>query len=243
LERGGEGGGSVKAITRTASAVKNKCEWIRTNCKEFILDVLRASITKLVKSGTICGNLLRNTQISTFTRRVIWECNDQRKSHPSGVKENTRYYEVNRVFVFYIGLAMMLSITIYLDLIKGSVEKNPGPQNVNNKVNKQNISIVTFNTNGLGDRNKLKRLLNKLNPLVEKGSIIFLQETHIVNTEYLKSIWKNGFQSNCVSTNSAGVIILFNSKFKVTFEYNDHQGRQLVIAIEDEETKFLLVNV
>jgi len=121
--------------------------------------------------------------------------------------------------IFYITTMMMISLTIYKLLLQQSVESNPGP-----KTSATKMSILTFNTNGLRDKTKLKRLLLKINPIVEAGGFAFLQETHIVDTNYLKLIWKNKFSSNCISTNSAGVIILYNNEYEVMEEYNDLQG-------------------
>ncbi len=83
------------------------------------------------------------------------------------------------------GDILMTSVTIALLLICAGVELNPGPR--------QNVEIITYNCNGLGDKIKLRRLLAKVNKKVQNGAIIFLQETHIVNTEHLKSIWSNKF--------------------------------------------------
>jgi exonuclease III len=101
---------------------------------------------------------------------------------------------------------------------------------------------MTFNTNGLGDNLKLKRLLRKIEPIVEKGGLALLQETHIVKTDYLKILWKNKFASNCVSTNSAGVIILYSNDFEMIDSYSDNEGRILIIAIKNEDRKVIVVN-
>jgi hypothetical protein len=45
----------------------------------------------------------------------------------------------------------------------------------------------------------------------------------------------DGFLSNCVKTNSAGVIILYN-------KYADFEGRQLIAVIGNDERKFIVVN-
>jgi exonuclease III len=104
------------------------------------------------------------------------------------------------------------------------------------------LSILTYNCNGLGDPKKLKRLLIKLNVLVNKGCIVFLQETHIVDSKYLEMIWKHGFLSNCVKTNSAGVIILYNKQYDLVHKYADCEGRQLIAVIGNDERKFIVVN-
>jgi exonuclease III len=131
----------------------------------------------------------------------------------------------------------MISLTIYLILIRSGIEPNPGPQ--------RNTEIITYNCNGLGDQNKLRRLLSKSSKKVQNGAIIFLQETHIVNTEVIKSTWKNKFVSNCKKTNSAGVIILFNNKYNVEYYYEDMDGRAIVVSLtcDDNEKELILANV
>jgi exonuclease III len=78
--------------------------------------------------------------------------------------------------------------------------------------------------------------------LVNKGCIVFLQETHIVDTKYLEMIWKHGFLSNCVKTNSAGVIILYNKQYDLVHNYADHEGRQLIAVLGNDERKLIVVN-
>ena len=56
------------------------------------------------------------------------------------------------------------------------IERNPGPQN-KNKTN--NLTIRTFNCNGLGDTDKMRRLLTKARSEVNNGGIVLLQESHI----------------------------------------------------------------
>jgi hypothetical protein len=70
-----------------------------------------------------------------------------------------------------------------------------------------------YNCSGLGHPKKLKRFLLKLNVLVNKGCVVLLQLTHIVNTKYLEMIWKHGFLSNCVKANLAGVIIIYKRQY------------------------------
>jgi exonuclease III len=85
-------------------------------------------------------------------------------------------------------------------------------------------------------------LLLKLNVLVNKGCIVFLQETHIVDTKYLEMIWRHSFWSNCVKTNSAGVIILYNQQYDLVHKYADSEGRQLIAVIGHDQKKFIVVN-
>ncbi len=64
-----------------------------------------------------------------------------------------------------------------------------------------------------------------------------------MNTKYLEMIWKQNFLSNCVRTNLAGVIILFNKKYDLVYKYADGEVRQLVAVIQNDETKFIVANV
>jgi hypothetical protein len=48
------------------------------------------------------------------------------------------------------------------------VESNPGEKQVT-----PDFGIISYNCNGLGDKKKLRRLLTKLKPEVEKGKIVF----------------------------------------------------------------------
>ncbi len=137
-----------------------------------------------------------------------------------------------------ISTAKLLSLTIYLKLLRENVESNPGMPKV--KVN--SFSILTYNCNGLGDRKKLKRLLVKLGPIMECGGIILLQETHITDMSYLSTIWGNKFVSNCNKTNSAGVITLFRKDLEI-FEITKYsEGRQLIIVVKNENSNFIISN-
>jgi exonuclease III len=131
--------------------------------------------------------------------------------------------------------AMIRSLIIFLLLICHGVEINPGPPS-------GMMEIVTYNCNGLGQRPKLKRLLTKLEKKVNNGAVIFLQETHLVNTEYLKLTWKNKLISNCKRSNSAGVIILFNNKYDVQHEYLDESGRQIVAVLKQDDKTLVVSN-
>ena len=136
----------------------------------------------------------------------------------------------------FIKTNKMISITIALTLLSENVESHPGP------IQAPSFSVVTFNCNGLGDKVKLKRLLVKLNLLVNKGCFVLLQETHIIDSEYLKLIWKHKFVSNGYRSNSAGIITLFNNKYDLKYEESDGEGRRSIIALEDGESKFIIAN-
>jgi exonuclease III len=132
----------------------------------------------------------------------------------------------------------MLSITIFLKLLRENVESNPGM-----KQNSSMISVLTYNCNGLGDPKKLKRLLTKLTNKVDQSCIVFLQETHIIDTSYLNTLWQNKFESNCSKTNSAGVIILYKNSFDLIDSYKDVEGRHLTIVLKSDDRYHIATNV
>jgi hypothetical protein len=74
---------------------------------------------------------------------------------------------------------MIRKVTIYMLLKRGNVELNPGPKIQN--VRQRSIDIVTYNCNGLVNRNKLKRVMAKADVIARNGGIVMLQETHVTN--------------------------------------------------------------
>jgi hypothetical protein len=107
-------------------------------------------------------------------------------------------------------------------LFMHGIEINPGPVSHNNT---NNLTIRTFNCNGLGDTNKLRRLLTKARSEVNKGGVILLQETHIKDVNLLKLYWKMNFTFSGISTRSAGVITLFDNSFECLETFTDNAGR------------------
>jgi exonuclease III len=55
-------------------------------------------------------------------------------------------------------------------------------------------------------------------------------------------LWKHKFVSNCISTNSAGVITLFSNDFVLLEEYSDNEGRISIIVIKSEDKKVIVAN-
>ena len=66
-------------------------------------------------------------------------------------------------------------------LIMAGVEPSPGPVSCN----KINLTVRTYNCNGLGENNKFQRVLTKSRSEVNNGGIVLLQETHIKNKVYV----------------------------------------------------------
>jgi hypothetical protein len=180
---------------------------------------------ELVDNKTLKHNDLYD--LYSFTKLVI-------RNSMSCVDRTFYDYPSSKIIVT---TTIIMALIITLLLLKQTVEPNPGPTN-----NIASIPLVTYNCNGLGNITKLRRLLNKVETLVNKNGIIFLQETHIVDTTYLKLIWKNNFISNCIKTNSAGVIILFSNEMKIIEKMEDEEGRLIVAVLESEESRIIASN-
>ncbi len=63
--------------------------------------------------------------------------------------------------------------------------------------------------------------------MLERGCIVLLQETHLLN---------------CVRTNWAEVIILYNKQYNLVNKFADNDGRQLIGVVESDDNKIIVVN-
>jgi len=179
--------------------------------------------------------MIENIKISEFK----WLTSEIDKESESECKSAVGFQINNAIYVKIPILVVAINaIIVHLLLLQQNIERNPGPTKRD-----PTFLILTYNTNGLGDRNKFKRLLLKLEPIVNKGGIVLLQETHIIIPEILKTSSKNCYAMNGSTTNSAGLIILYSDQYKIIKEYSDKNGRQLIITIEKEdEEKLIVVN-
>jgi hypothetical protein len=131
-------------------------------------------------------------------------------------------------------------------LVRGNVETNPGPEaqhNPNSYKEKNILEILTFNCYGLSQRSKRRRILYKASAITNKGGIVMLQETHVTKEEQVSSMFKDKFQLNQYTSNSAGVLTLFSSDFDLLSSYKDDTGRVLITVLEKKGEKYLVVNV
>jgi len=186
-------------------------------------------------------NLNESVILPTLSKNVNKNVCNTKINHYCEKKINNKFQGVKQKIS--LSLKIMLALIIFLLLLTQTIEPNPGPPDLSKTARiPKSFKVVTYNCNGLGNTNKLKRILLKSGKIVENYGIVCLQETHIINTDYLRLIWKNNFVSNCRSTKSAGVIILFHKQLKLTSKYEDEEGRLLVAAIEDEERKIIISN-
>ena len=107
------------------------------------------------------------------------------------------------------------------------------------------LKIASMNVRGIGNNNKRRETFNWLRN--KQQSIIFLQEVHC--TEATIDMWRSewGYKAlfSCLSSNSAGVCILFNNNFKfdILKTFLDPSGRYIVCDIKTDEKLFTLANI
>ena len=127
-----------------------------------------------------------------------------------------------------MSVRQVMRIIIDLVLIKSGIETNPGPKD------EINLIIRTFNCNGLGDRDKFRRILRKIGLEIKNGGIVMLQETHVMDEDLIKLYWKMNYVTSCVSTQSAGVLTLFDNSFTCLESHSDNGGRMAIAVIESD---------
>jgi exonuclease III len=149
------------------------------------------------------------------------------------------YFLINVIFI--ISDNVMKHRNILRILILGGIETNPGPST--NVMPKSNLTVRTYNCNGLGNINKFRRLLIKIRDEVKKGGIVLLQETHITDENLIKTYCKMNYATSCVSTQSAGVLTLFDNSYECLESSKDESGRMVLVVIENDTEKLIVVNV
>lgn len=109
-----------------------------------------------------------------------------------------------------------------------------------------NLKIVSFNVNGLLNPIKCSKVLAKMKK--EQAHIVYLQETHLNNTEHEK-LQRMGFTylffSSYISRHRRGVAILISNKlhFEKTFEIKDTEGRFILVRGKIDGNPVTLLNV
>ena len=66
---------------------------------------------------------------------------------------------------------------------------------------KTNFTVRSYNCNGLGNQNKLRRVLIKVREEVKNGGVVLLKETHIKDESLISMYWKTNFVSSCSYAN------------------------------------------
>lgn len=108
------------------------------------------------------------------------------------------------------------------------------------------IKIMSLNVNGLNSPIKRQKVMTKLKK--EKAQIIFLQETHLSQSEHNKlkkygyrNLYHSSFKGGC----RRGVVILISNttKFELEKECRDKEGRYVIVKGRVENELVTLVNI
>jgi hypothetical protein len=129
-------------------------------------------------------------------------------------------------------------------LIRNGIHPNPGPNPSSVKPNK--FAITTFNVRGTAQRGKLRTVLSTFRPLVKKGHIVCLQETHFIDNNYFDKVWQLGKIVANGTGRSCGVIMLYNNElWDCINEECDLDGRYTVATLQDKKSdrKLLITNI
>ena len=107
------------------------------------------------------------------------------------------------------------------------------------------IKLCSLNCQGLGDENKRRDVFNFLRN--HGYSIICLQDTHFSKSRerIIESEWGYKAVFNSFDSRSRGVAILFknNFEFKIHHTCKDDSGNFLLVELEINEKRFLIINI
>ena len=112
-----------------------------------------------------------------------------------------------------------------------------------------NLDFISFNTAGLGDFTKRRKILNYLKKHVSCKGIVFLQETHSVRKD--ENLWMNQFGCGDRSmifshgkSDARGVLIGFRQavKYKIKARYVDKNGQYIALDVLIDNNPVILVN-
>ena len=109
------------------------------------------------------------------------------------------------------------------------------------------LTVNTFNCRGIRCERKRSVVFNWLKH--SNSGIIFLQETHSVNTDedQWKKEWSGEIFFSHGTSNSKGVAILIPSKLglevKISKSFHDQEGRILLLDCTIEENNFVFINI
>jgi len=117
------------------------------------------------------------------------------------------------------------------------IHPNPGPETT-----RSNLSFTSFNCRGLKELGKFRRLMSKINQLLDQNRIVALQETHKVEDRLLQNFCKHKYIKNCELDNKAGVILFFNNTFEVKNKVIDDESRYIIAVIESPLIKLVVGN-
>ena len=109
------------------------------------------------------------------------------------------------------------------------------------------FEILSYNTQGLGDERKRRKIFNYIKKHTSGKAVVFLQETH--STKKHENLWKYQWHGDMIfshgTSGSRGGCVAFryNSEYKLLSpEISDKEGRYIILHIEIQGTPYILIN-
>ena len=108
------------------------------------------------------------------------------------------------------------------------------------------FNAMSYNCNGIGDKNKRLKIFNYISDKIHNG-FCFLQECHSTpgSVDKWTKEWGGDIFFSHGTSNSTGVAICFSKRFNmdVIKVSADNKGRILILEISCNDTKYLLINL
>jgi exonuclease III len=129
-------------------------------------------------------------------------------------------------------------LCLFLLLVLQGVERNPGPA-TNNAFHDKIISICTYNVQGLSiatykGMQKFRKIINLCKNNTSSSNVICLQETHLIDLNYLRKVWQSEFVVSNGTRASRGVAILLGKDIKIINKLLCEDGRFAICKIKNE---------
>jgi exonuclease III len=133
---------------------------------------------------------------------------------------------------------LSILLCLYLLLVTQGVERNPGP--VSNNVSQDKIVFIsTYNVQGLSiathkGMQKFRKIINLCKNNTSNTNVICLQETHLIDLNYLKKVWQSEFVVANGTRASRGVAILLGKDIKIINKLQCEEGRFAICKIKND---------
>ena len=198
-------------------------------------------------------NYPKNREITVFKKCRREKVNNE--VNKRFVSEKRKFSTAFDCVVSFFGLICYLICAIVVlrfDRLKicGDIEPNPGPEPVNVRVStseKPSIQVATYNVRGLGDKKKVRHLINSCHKQCGKAhdSIFMFQETFVERLDILDYIWRGEFHLTPGTGQSLGCLTLLSSPFKIiTSQELDGRGHVLVVTKDNvNKAELIIANI
>jgi exonuclease III/flavodoxin len=222
------------------------------NSKYILKHVKESSKNELFKTSNRCSNCENERQVEQqsskqFRTEKISPIPKPRR-HRAHISGTNNYSDKKLIYLTPILNDHLAFLSSRIIMLSNDVEQNPGPIDAISCYDKQNLTICSYNVNGIKNFSKLKRVTTFLNKLPFKNNcIINLQETHLNENEVsrLTHQWRGGIVTSNSRGSTAGVAILYNPSYfdSILNTFNDDHGRICSLTANKEGDIICFINI